>query len=770
MHNISNKTVMKSVLVIGCLIIFPIIAAMSLDGHHGKQPVDYVNPMIGTTLAGHACPNVGVPFGMTQWTPQTALPIKKGLPPYRYYDPMIQGFQGSHWMSGSDTQDYGSVTLMPITGTLHVMPQNRESLFNHDSEISKPYYYKVTLSDYNIVAEMTATTRSGFMQFHFPGNDSSYVIIDTNAGYEPTTTHTSGDGFIKIIPDKNEVEGYNPVYRMYQGWGQPGGFSGYFVARFNKSFASYGTWNWKNSPRIGTKEAKDRPGAFLRFKTTPGEVVKVKIGTSFTSLKEARENLDKEIPGWDFQKTKSESRKIWEAQLDKIRVEGGTPTQKAIFYSALYHALQQPRVISDGDGSYIRFDSNHVIEKAKNYVQYGDYSLWDTFRAQDPLLTLLEPDKMRDMVISLIQKGKQGGFLPIMPVWDNYTSEMIGDHASAVITDAYMKGIRGFNAEEAYSLMKKNATQLPSSEKEYISGKGRRALTSYMKYGYIPLDDPVKYAFHKGEQVSRTLEYAYDDWNVAQMAKALHHEKDYKLFSQRAENFKNVFDTTTGFVRGRYSNGAWGKPFDPTVHYSYITEGTPWQYSWCVPQNIPELIKLMGGRAKFITELDTFFYNASRFTTRFRSTPYYTQGNEPDELAVYLFDYAGAAWRTQYWVRQIMKRSYENNAGGLPGNDDAGQLSAWYVFGAIGFYPVCPGKPEYALGSPIFNKITINLAHHKHFVIEAKNNSDKNIYIQSASLNGKTLNRPFISNSTIINGGKLTLVMGDKPNKDWEKH
>jgi len=719
-------------------------------------------------MQGNVCPNVGMPFGMTQWTPQTRLPKKKGIPPYLYYDPMIQGFQGSHWLNGGATQDYGSVTLMPITGDLKVMPQKRASSFSHEKEVAKPYYYKVTLSDYHVVAELTGTSRSGFMRFHYPHTDSSYVIIDTNAGYQPTTNKTKGDGFIKIIPDKKEVVGYDPVYRMYQGWGQPAGFSGYFVIKFNRPFKGYGTWNAGHQPRPDSTVANNQPGAFIHFNTKSKRGIKVKIGTSFTSIAEARNNLKKEIPEWNFRRVKASARKVWEDHLGRIKVKGGTPSQKTTFYTALYHAFQLPRTVSDADGSYVQFDSTHTINKLnKGAVQYGDYSLWDTFRAQDPLLTLLEPDRMSDIIASLIRKGKQGGYLPIFPAWGNYTSEMIGDHAVPVIVDAYMKGIRGFDVKKAYQLIKKNATRLPNSNKEYISGKGRRALKSYIKYGYIPLEDSIPHAFHHNEQVSRTLAYAYDDWNVAQMAHALHHPKDYNKFSKRAQNFKNVFDTTTGFVRGRHADGSWAKPFNPAKHYSYITEGTPWQYTWFVPQHIRELIQLMGGREKFVSRLTTFFQKASKLNPGFRNTPYYTQGNEPDESAVYLFDYAGAPWKTQYWVRQIMKRSYQDNAGGLPGNEDAGQMSAWYVFSAIGLYPVCPGKPVYAIGSPLFRKITIDVGHGRQFTIRARKNSRSKIYVQSARLNGKKLNKPFISHSDITNGGTLTLIMGKKPNKKW---
>ncbi len=613
---------------------------------------------------------------------------------------------------------------------------------------------------------MTATSHSGFLRFRFPKSDSSFVVIDANAGYQSATNNTAGDGFIRIIPGKNEIVGFDPVYRIYQGWGKPAGFSGYFVIQFMQSFDSYGIWNPSGYAEDDTTQSHDRPIAYVRFKTGKGEDIEVKVGMSFTSIGEAEKNLDKEIPTWNFDHTRYITRKTWNKQLGRVEVSGGSREEKETFYTALYHSFQLPRVISNVDSTYVSFDSTHAEAKAKSYLQYGDYSLWDTFRAEQPLLTLLEPDKARDMIVSLVKKGEQGGYLPIFPAWDNYTSEMIGDHAIPVIADAYMKGIRNFDADSAYALMKKNATERPASDAEYIAGKGRRALGNYIQYGFVPLEDSVKYAFHHGEQVSRTLEYSYDDWALSQMAKALGKKDDYKDFSRRGQYFRNVFDST-GFVRGRYTNGAWAAPFRPNVHYPYITEGTSWQYSWFVPQDIPALIQLMGGRTTFVNRLDTLFEKAVNKSPGFRENPYYWQGNEPDQLAPYLYDYAGQPWKTQYWVRQIMKRSYLDNAGGLPGNDDAGQMSAWYVFSAMGFYPVCPGKPVYAIGSPLFNKVVLHLKGDKTFTIIAKDNSNKNMYIQSARMNGKKLNKPLIKNEDILDGGTLELQMGPEPNRNW---
>ena len=459
--------------VFSLMVVLLIVIISAYEFQKGSDAVVFVDPMIGTTMDGNVAPNVGVPFGMTQWTPQTTPPKRKGVPPYRYYDPMIQGFRASHWLSGGATQDYGSMTLMPGVGPLKVNPEDRASAFSHEEELSTPYYYRVNLQDYNVEAEMTATSHAGFLRFTFPESDSSYVIIDANAGYQPTQKNTKGDGYIRIIPEKNEIVGFNPVYRMYQGWGDPAGFSGYFVVQFRQHFDSFGIWNPGNFPEDDSTESHDRPIAYVRFSTDNNDAVDIKVGTSFTSIGAAEKNLNNEIPSWSFNQTRFTAKQTWNNQLSKVEVAGGTQEEKRVFYSALYHAFQLPRVISDNDGSYVSFSSHHVIKKADGYTQYGDFSLWDTFRAEQPLITLLDPDKARDMIISLIKKGEQGGFLPIFPAWNNYTSEMIGDHAISVIADAYIKGIHGFDVDSAYAMMKKNATELSGIRLSIWKGHGK---------------------------------------------------------------------------------------------------------------------------------------------------------------------------------------------------------------------------------------------------------------------------------------------------------
>lgn len=476
-------------------------------------PVDSVNPLIGTAGDGMTFPAVGVPFGMTQWTPQTRAGEKKCVAPFYAADTRIQGFRGSHFLSGSCMQDYGSVTLMPLSGTLKVDPAERASAFRRETEVLRPSSYAVNLEDYGIHTDMTGSARSGFLRFRFDRGGKSWILIQNNA--------RAGDGEITIDETHQEITGRNRVRRLYAGHGKLAGFSGYFVVKLDRPFRFGGTWSG-NQIHDGsrTQESTDgAPGAYISFDLMPGEVVQARVGTSFTSIEEARRNLREEIRDWDFDRTQAESRRRWSDALGRIQVTADS-NDRVIFYTALYHSFLLPRTFSDVSGRYPRFAGADQIEQAKKFTYYDDFSLWDTFRALHPLLTILEPDRELDMVRSLIAKGKQGGFLPIFPAWNSYTQEMIGDHADAIITDAYFKGIRGFDVKEAYRLMRRNAMDAPASDDLYRDGRGRRALASYLRYGYIPLEDKVPYAFHGREQVSRTLEYAYDDSLVGAMAKA----------------------------------------------------------------------------------------------------------------------------------------------------------------------------------------------------------------------------------------------------------
>ncbi|MBP8959096.1 MAG: GH92 family glycosyl hydrolase [Bacteroidales bacterium] len=705
-----------------------------------QSPLQYVNPLVGTAPAstesarrhgegtenkGQTFPAVGRPFGMTQWTPETRTTENKCIAPYYYNDKYITGFRGSHWMSGSCTQDYGSATIMPFVNSRpDTLTKNPISKFSHKNETVSPAYYRITLDDFSTTAELTGSVRSGMMRITFPGKPEGFMLIRMNSD--------ENEGQIWIDKEKNEIVGYNPVHRIYQGWGKPAGFSGWFVIKTDKPFKTVIYLN--NNQQLTVSFGSEK-------------IILVKIGTSFTSEEEARKNLEKEIPGWDFEALRKESENIWNQTLSKIIVRGGPEDDKIKFYTALYHCYQLPRVASDADGSYVKFGGDGTILNTGGFDYYDDFSMWDTYRALHPLITIIESERTADMVHSLVLKAQQGGWMPIFPAWANYTSAMIGDHLSVTIADAYLKGIDEFDAETAYFYMRKNAFETPPPE-EYKDGKGRRALDSYIKYGYIPLEDSVWDAFHKNEQVSRTLEYAFDDYAVAQFAAKLGQSDDSAILMKRSKNWKNVFDTQTGFVRGRYADGSWIEPFDPYSKAKYICEGTPFQYIWYVPHDVPELIKMMGGSNAFIAKLDKFFEEG-----------HYWHGNEPDHQSPFMFAMAGRPDMTQKWVQKILTEEYGTGPGGLSGNEDAGQMSAWLVFAMMGFYPVCPASNQYVITTPAFDEIRIVVPGKNTFVINSLNRKAGTNYIEAISRNGARYGEWFITHEDITKGNRFTFYL-----------
>lgn len=735
-----------------------------VSGQHGL--IQYVDPLVGTAvsttesarkhseagseLKGQTFPAVGVPHGMTHWTPQTRATENKCIAPYYYSDSLFQGFRGSHWLSGSCTQDYGSVTIMPVTGSLSTDAVLRASSFSHAHETSRPDYYSVYLDKYKLKAEVTAISRAAIMRFTPDASGEMYIVMEPNSD--------EGEGFVEIHPDKNEIVGYNPAHRIYQGWGESAGFSGYFVIVLDTDIEAFGTWNGDSilSDRTAAKGNKNNVGAFVKVRSKRNNPVQVKVGTSFTSIEGARKNLKAAIADWSFEAVQKSSAEHWNKALGKIEVKTQSEEDKKLFYTALYHAELLPRVFSDEDGSYPEFGGSGKIAAVQGQDYYDDFSMWDTYRAVHPLLTLIEPEASGHMVKSMLLKADQSGWLPIFPCWNNYTAAMIGDHGIAMIGDALMKGIASTEVERAYAIMRRNAFEPNADTASYKDGKGRRALASYLHYGYIPLEDSVWDSFHKREQVSRTLEYAYDDFVLSQIAKKLGREDDYRNLMQRAGNYKNVIDPTTGYARGRHANGKWIEPFDPfAARVPYITEGTPAQYTWYVPHDVKGLITIEGGNDRFIARLDTMF-----------DQRYYWHGNEPGHQTVYLYNHAGAPWRTQSRIPGIIREEYSTGAGGLSGNEDGGQMSAWLVFSMMGLYPTCPGVPYYDIGTPLFDEININTGS-QTFTIKAENRSATHHYIQSATLNGKPFNKTYLLHEEIIKGGTLVLVMGNEPNKAW---
>ncbi|MHA4742488.1 GH92 family glycosyl hydrolase [Dyadobacter sp. MSC1_007] len=740
---------------------------VSHNAHAQKTPVEYVETRIGTApsstesakahseagseMKGQTIPMVGVPNGMTQWTPQTRATETKCIAPYYYNDNKFQGFRGTHWLNGSCVQDYGSVTVMPMSGELIVNADLRGSIFSHENEVSSPDYYSVWLDALNIRAEVTGGARSGMMRFKFGSGEESFIIIEPNSD--------EGQGFVEVMPERGEVVGYNPVHRIYQGSGQSAGFSGYFVLKFDKKIIQSGVWLGDTITPMGRtltgKGKREKLGAYLGFGEEK-QVVTVRIGTSFTSIEAARMNLEKELGTKSFETVQKEARQVWNEALGKVAVKG-SDKDKVLFYSALYRTKLAPRLFSDVDGQYPSFAGGTPLQKADGFDYYCDFSLWDTFRGAMPLEILLEPKRAGDMMQSLVKKAEQGGWMPIFPCWNHYTAAMIGDHVMSVMADAYVKNVRNFDLNSAYTYLRKNAFEVNSNPKSYEAGKGRRALKSYLEYGYVPLEDSVWQAFHKREQVSRTLEYAYDDFCLSVLANGLGKTEDAAHLHQRALNYRNVIDPGTGYARGRYADGRWISNFDPFAkRSSFITEGSPAQYTWFVPQDIAGLAEIMGGYNAFLNKLDTLFEQG-----------HYWHGNEPNHQIAYLYAYAGQPWKTQQWTRKIIRDEYDTSTGGLSGNEDSGQMSAWLAFSMVGFYPVAPGTDQYVLGSPVFEEAVISVGKGKKFTIMAKGVSDGAPYIQSALLNGKPFTRTFITQDDLSKGGSLVLQMGASPNRKW---
>ncbi len=723
-----------------------------------KDYTRFVSPIIGTapttTESGlkHGAgtennamvqPSVTMPFGMTNWSPQTTNTQRKCVSAYYYKDTLLTGFRGSHWLSGSCTQEYASMAVMPVSGQLVCNPLKRGSRYSHATEVSSPQYYKVDLETYQITAEMSATTRCGIFCFTFRNEGDAHIVANPN--------NDKGEGFVQVIPEKNEIIGYNPIRRIYQGYGKLAGFSGYFVVRLEKPALAYGVYT-EDKVKNGELQIINQPnsGAYFSFRVKKGEMVKVKVGTSFVSLDQARKNLEAEIPDFNFDVVRQKLKNKWNNILSRIEVESNNSEELVKFYTAMYHSFQQPRTYNDVDGQYPRFDGNDQTDTICNGNYYGDFSAWDTYRSLHPLYNLVAPEYNADMVKSLLTMGKVRGWLPIFPQWNSYSAAMIGDHAVSIIAEAYAKGVIDLTEEE-YQLMKHNATETPANFEEYVDGKGRRALKSYLKYGYIPLEDSVQEAFHKKEQVSRTLEYAYDDFSLAQVAKKMGKTADYEYFLKRSQNYRNVFDPAVNNMNGRFANGTFTTDFDKNKKMFYITEGTPWQYNWYVPQDVEGLISLMGGEKKFNQSLDDFFAQGQ-----------YWHGNEPGQQIPFLYIYSGQPWKSSRMVREILKTEYGTGPGGLSGNDDSGQMSAWYILGAIGFYPVCPSLPEYAVTGPVFRKVTIKLGNGETLVLSAPGNSDKNCYIKSIHFNGKPIENYKFSHFELMKGGKVEFEMTDR--------
>jgi predicted alpha-1,2-mannosidase len=711
---------------------------------------EYVDPFIGTGGHGHTYPGATVPFGMLQVSPDNGVSDWDWCSGYHYSDSITIGFSHLH-LSGTGIGDLTDIRFMPINMEVDLTSEvkSREdvpykSSYSHLNEEASPGYYSVLLNDFNIQAELTSSIRAANHKYTFGKGDIQSVIVDLGFAINWDRALSSE---IRVI-DKNTISGF----RHSTGWAK--NQKVFFVAKFSKPISKYNLV--KDGEYVELKVVTgDKTYAQLFFDNKESDTLEVKVSLSSVSVVNAIENL--KSSGTNFAKVKNEAEVNWNSNLSKIKVESSNEDLKTTFYTALYHTQIAPVTYSDVNGEYRK--ENDVISKSDDFVAYSTLSLWDTFRAEQPLLSILQPKKVSDIINSMLSYYETKKVLPVWTLYANETNTMTGYHSIPVIAEAYLKGIKGFDIEKSYEAMKTTMMQ------------DERGLNHYKNYGYIPYD-------LLDESVTITLEYAYNDWCVAQIAKELGREDDYKYFFNRSKAYEYLFDAETGFMRGKDATGKnWKEPFDPKysahrVHAEY-TEGNAWQHSWFVLHDAENLVKLHGGNEKFTEKLEQLFTESSEITGENVSADIsgligqYAHGNEPSHHIAYLYNYANKPWKTQYWVRQILKTQYNMAPDGLSGNEDCGQMSAWYVFSSLGLYPFSPASAEYQIGSPIFDKSTIKMNDTTSFSIIAENTSDKNRYIQSATLNGKAFNRTTISHKELIQGGTLHFIMGDTPNKKW---
>lgn len=743
----------------------------------GQNLLPYAKPIIGTEKMGHTYPGATVPFGSVQLSPDTDTlsyefnnkynkDVYKYCAGYQYDDPTIVGFSHTHF-SGTGHSDLGDFLIMPTTGVLQLNPGTEQnprsgyrSVYSHANEVAEPGYYKVKLDDHNILAEMTTSTRVGFHQYTFPQSDQAHIIFDLMAGiynYEDKNIWT-----VVRVENDTLITGY----RQTNGWSRTR--TVYFAMTFSKPIVEYGARDyskkqvykgfWRKFDQ--TKNFPDLAGKQLRmyfdFKTASNEKIKIKFALSPVSSKNAIENMKAEIPHWDFEKTKAQAQQLWNAELNKIVIKSSNQEEMVNFYTAVYHAALMPTVYMDVNGEYKGLDQQ--VHQAKGFTNYTSFSLWDTYRAFHPYLNLIQPSRNADMIKSMLVHYDQST-LKMLPIWSHYSNDnwcMSGYHSVSVIADAVIKGNAPFDANKALDACVATATR-----------RSFEGIGDYIDKGYVPQDK-------NSTSVSNTLEYAYDDWCIAQLAKKLGRNDIYDQFIKRSENWRNVYDKSIGFMRPRLSDGSFKKEFDvlKTDGQGFI-EGNTWNFSLYVPQDPAAMIETMGGKKRFVSHLDSLFtmhlpdefFAETEDITRDGIIGNYVHGNEPAHHVAYLYNWTDQPWKTQERVRMILKHQYHDGSAGLGGNDDCGQMSAWYIFSSLGFYPVAPGSDQCWLGSPSVQSATLHLENGKTFVVEAINQSDKNVYVKKVLLNGKPLTDRFITHDQVMNGGKITFEMSNKPLK-----
>lgn len=765
---------MRKQLEIATLLIILYATAVSAQK---KNYTQYVNPLIGTEKMGHTYPGATVPFGAVQLSPDTDTlqyevdgkynkDMYKYCAGYQYNDKTIVGFSHTHF-SGTGHSDLGDILIMPTTGTLQLNPgiasnpaSGFRSAFSHTNEKAEPNYYRVKLEDHNIDAELTTSTRVGMHRYTFNNGGQGHIILDLVSGIY---NHANKNvwTFVRVEND-TLITGY----RQTTGWAKTR--TVYFAIAFSKPFKAFGYNNagtstnyrgfWgKFNLRNNFSEMIDKQlRANFDFDVKDGEQVLLKVALSPVSAEGALQNMKAEVPHWNFDQVKQQGQEQWNNTLGKIDIDPINEDERVNFYTAMYHAFLSPTVYGDVDGRYRGLDQN--IHKANGFTNYTTFSLWDTYRALHPLFTIVNAKRNSDMVKSMLAHYQQSAH-NMLPVWSHYANEnwcMIGYHSVPVIADAVLKGSTDVDAAKALE-----ACVATARNRQY------EGLSWYMDMGYVPEDK-------SGSSVSKTLEYAYDDWCIAQMAKKLNRKDIYEEFSKRAMNYRNVYDASTGFMRPRLFDGTFKKEFDVlNTHQAGFIEGNAWNYSLYVPHDPASMISLMGGKQKFALHLDSLFtmelpdkyFAQTEDITREGIIGNYVHGNEPSHHVPYLFNWTNTPWKTQEKVRMIFPRMYKPTSDGLGGNDDCGQMSAWYIFSALGLYPVAPASGEYSIGSPLVKSATIRLINGKKFSIEAKNQNEKNVYLQQVTLNGIALTKPVLKHAEIMKGGKLVYVMGSEPNK-----
>lgn len=741
------------------------LPATAQQASRGDALVDLVNPLMGTDSSyalsyGNTYPAVAVPWGMNFWTPVTGKPGSGWG--YMYDDNKINGIKQTHqpspWMN-----DYAAFSLMAETGPLRIREAERASWYSHKAEESHPYSYRVYLADYDVTAEVAPTARAAQFRFTFPKADDAHIVLDA----------FEGGSNITIDRARRRISGW---VRNNHG-GVPANFRNYFVAEFDHDFTVIRTWddNWQLTG-AATREG-GHVGAVVSFTTHAGERVQVKVASSFISPEQAERNLASEIGGDSFEQTRAKAKAAWEAELGRVRVTDPSVDNRRTFYSAMYRMLLFPRMFHEIDGQGRQVHYSPYDGQVHSGPLYTDNGFWDTWRAVFPWFVLMYPERDAEILQGLVNTYKEGGWLP---EWASpgYRDVMIGSNSANLIADAYLNGVRGFDIETLYAAMVKNATTSQDRPKDaegnVVRAVGREGAEFYNQLGYVPYDVGIN------ENAARTLEYATADFSLSRLAAALGKQADARLYAERAQNYRKLYDPESGWMRGRNKDGSWATPFNPYKWGDAFTEGNALHYSWSVMQDVQGLIDLMGGDAKFVDRLDSVFATPPIFDDSYYGQVIheiremqivdmgqYAHGNQPIQHMIYLYDWAGAPWKAQFHARDTMRRLYAATPDGYPGDEDNGQTSAWYVFSALGFYPVTPTVGQYAIGSPLFRSVKLTMPRGKVLTIEAANNSAENIYIQSATLNGRAYTKPWLSRADLQAGGTLRFVMGPVPNKDW---